>query len=87
MDNINMFKKAYYFLLDNDFEGIYKSIDIGDLYVFFGGNPKEAYYGIRTVAIDKKTGIVDWFDSNSNRKILKTGKEIDIPQEYKTKSI
>lgn len=86
MDMDIIFKKAYDFLKKNDFCGIYKSIDIGELYIFFGGNPKETYYGIRTVSVEKNTGHIDWFDSNINRKKIKNGKEIDVPQEYKTKS-
>ena len=79
-------KIAYDFLLSNDFQGIYKFIDIGDLHVFFGGNPDETYYGIRTVSVDKKTGYVDLYNSYENKEILKNGKEIDIPKEYMYKA-
>lgn len=81
-----MYKKAYDFLLSEGFHGIYMIKDVGDSLVFYGGNPNEVYYGIRTASVNKETGKVEWFDSNANRAVLKQGKELDIPEEYKYKA-
>ena len=72
--------------MKDNLHGIYMVKDIGDSLVFYGGNPNETHYGIRTVSGNKETGKVEWFDSNANREVLKKGKEIDIPSEYKYKA-
>lgn len=81
-----IYRKAYELLKTDNLHGIYKAKDIGDSFVFYGGNPHEVYYGIRTVLADKKTGNVDWFDVNTNRDMLKNGKDIEIPSEYMYKA-
>lgn len=86
MEMESIYRKAYELLKTDDIIGIYKAKDIGDSVVFYGGNPDEAYYGIRTVLANKKTGDVDWFDINTNRDMLKNSKEIDIPSEYMYKA-
>lgn len=86
MDNLNLFKIAYEFLKKNNFNGIYLVKDIGDSLVFYGGNPDETYYGIRTISVNKENQNVEWFDSNVNRNILNDYKEIDIPNEYRYKA-
>lgn len=86
MKNESIYKKAYEFLKTDGFHGIYKAQDIGNSFVFYGGNPNEAYYGIRTVSVDKETGKIDWFDANANIDMLKNSKDIDIPKEYMYKA-
>ena len=81
-----MYKKAYELLKTDNLHGIYKAIDVGNFYVFYGGNPDETYYGIRTVSVDKESGKVDWFDTNANRDMLKNSKDIDVPKEYMYKA-
>ena len=79
-------EKAYELLRTDNLRGIYKAKDVGNSYVFYGGNPNEIYYGIRTVSVDKETGRVDWFDINANREVMKNSKDIDIPKEYMYKA-
>lgn len=45
--------KAYAMLKKDNFVGFYLVVDIGDMWVFFGGNPDETYYGVRTVSVEK----------------------------------
>lgn len=81
-----IYKKAYELLKTDNLHGIYKAKDLGNFFLFYGGNPNETYYGIRTVSVDKKTGQADWFDINANRDIIKNSKDIDIPEEYMYKA-
>ncbi len=49
-------KTAYDMLKSDNFVGFYLVVDIGDRWVFFGGNPDEVYYGVRTVSVEKDSG-------------------------------
>lgn len=75
-------EKAYNLLLEDGFKGFYLIKELSDKYVFYGGDPDVAYYGLRTVYADKKTGEVKWFDINQHRKEIKESKEIKVPKEY-----
>lgn len=42
-------EKAYNLLLEDGFKGFYLIKELSDKYVFYGGDPDVAYYGLRTV--------------------------------------
>ena len=83
---IKICKIAYDLLKEDDLVGIYLIKDIGDSFVFYGGNPKQAYYGLRTVSVNKKTGDAKWCNSNLDYELLEKGIEIGIPSEYMYKA-
>lgn len=55
---------------------------------FFGGNPKEVYYGVRTVIVNKETDTCEWFAAQDidNEKLIENGNIVDFPNEYKYKA-
>lgn len=77
-----MCKIAYNLLEEDGLHGIYLIKDIGDSLVFYGGNPQEVYYGIRTVSVDKQTGESKWFNCNEFEELIHAGKELSVPNEY-----
>ena len=56
--------------------------------MFFGGNPKEVYYGVRTVIVNKETDTCEWFAAQDidNEKLIENGNIVDFPNEYKYKA-
>lgn len=54
-------KSAYDLLKEDGFIGFYRVVDIGYGWVFFGGNPQDVYYGVRTVIVNKETDACEWF--------------------------
>ena len=79
---------AYELLKEDDFIGFFMVVDIGNKWVFFGGDPNKAYYGVRTVSVEKGTGKCDWFivERGENDKLLSEGLKIDFPEEFKYKT-
>jgi hypothetical protein len=77
---------AYKMLAEDELEGIYLIKDVGDSLVFFGGNPDEEYYGIRTVSVNKETGMCKWFEAHYNLEILKAAKVLNVPERYMYKA-
>lgn len=77
-----MFRRAYNLLKEDGLVGIYLAKETELIVVFYGGNPDECYYGLRTVSIDKETGKCEWFDINMRRGELKGSKDIEIPSEF-----
>ena len=86
----NLFKIAYDFLKKEQLIGLYLANDIGDKIVCFGGNPDQQYYGCRAASVDKKSGRVEWFiteTNENNEKMLENAVEICIPLEYISKVV
>ncbi len=81
-------KSAYDLLQEDGIIGFYRVIDIGYGWVFFGGNPKEVYYGVRTVIVNKETDTCEWFAAQDidNEKLIENGNIVDFPNEYKYKA-
>ena len=81
-------KRAYDLLKEDDFIGFYLVVDIGSRWVFFGGDPNEAYYGVRTVSVEKETGKCEWFivGRDENDKLLSEGTKVDFPIEFNYKA-
>ena len=81
-------KTAYDTLKSDNFLGVYLVVDIGDRWVFFGGNPNEVYYGVRTVSVEKDSGKCAWFmaQSEENNDKLERGIEVDFPKNFRYKA-
>lgn len=56
--------------------------------MFFGGNPQDVYYGVRTVIVNKETDACEWFaaQDTDNEKMIANGTAVDFPNEYKYKT-
>ena len=85
MKLMELFKIAYDFLKNENFDGLYLAYDIGDRIVCFGGNPNEAFYGCRSVSVNKKNGECKWFIENNdeNEQLLDNADEVEISKEYR----
>lgn len=81
-------KSAYDLLKEDGFIGFYRVVDIGYGWVFFGGNPQDVYYGVRTVIVNKETDACEWFaaQDTDNEKMIANGTAVDFPNEYKYKT-
>ncbi len=80
--------KAYAMLKKDNFVGFYLVVDIGDMWVFFGGNPDETYYGVRTVSVEKTTGKCEWFMAQyeENNDKIENGMKVEFPHRFSYKS-
>lgn len=80
-------KSAYDLLQEDGFIGFYRVIDIGYGWVFFGGNPKEVYYGVRTVIVNKETDTCEWFAAQDidNEKLIDNGNIVIFQTNINTK--
>lgn len=58
--------------------------DIGDKWLFEGGEPGIVLYGMLPITVDKKNGKIELFilPDKDNFKILEKAKQIEIPKEY-----
>ena len=77
--------KAYAMLKKDNFVGFYLVVDIGDMWVFFGGNPDETYYG---VSVEKTTGKCEWFMAQyeENNDKIENGMKVEFPHRFSYKS-
>ena len=87
-----MFKKACktaynYYKEQWEIDGLLYAKDIGDRWLFRGGSDGIVIYGMPTLAINKESGEISFFElpNEENFCILKTAKEIELPEEYRTK--
>lgn len=75
-----------YFQEDYDDTGLSSIIDVGDRWVFSAGNKaREIFYGKNPVAI-KKDGeeiLPFYMPDEHNRKLIREGKDVEIPEEFK----
>jgi hypothetical protein len=85
--NLNeMCKNACKLLEEDGFHGLYLILDIGDSLVFYGGNPEEVYYGVRSVSVHKETGETNWYAAHQHEDVVDNATEIDVPKEFKYKA-
>ena len=70
-------------LKKDGFIGVFLIKDMGDSLIFYGGDPNEDYYGVRTVIVDKKSGEVGWYSIDlDNMNMIDKSPEIEVPSEY-----
>lgn len=85
--NLNeMCQSACKLLEEDGFYGLYMILDIGDSLVFYGGDPKDVYYGVRSVSVHKDTGKTDWFAPYQHEEAIKSANKINVPNEFMYKA-
>lgn len=81
-------RKAYDYYDKMKLNGLCACKDIGNEWLFEGGNPKETNYGLNLITIEKITGSVSTFIFNlENLERLAKAPTVEIPDKYKFVSI
>lgn len=85
---VSLCEKAFNYFSKMDINGLCECIDMGQEWLFVGGNPDETYYGLNPIVIDKRTSIINTFLLTiENLEEISSAKQVEIPEKYKFVSI